>query len=59
MSRKLVLVWVSITLFLAACALPALVLHDRHYLDKTHYVWGSYRNIRGGVLLASAFPQRR
>jgi hypothetical protein len=50
-NRNHVLLWVSIALFLAACALPALVLHNRHYLDNTHYVWGSYQSIRGGVLL--------
>ena len=50
-SRNYVLLWVSIALFLAACALPALVLHNRHYMDNRHYVWGSYQSIRGGVLL--------
>ena len=41
----------SMALYLAACALPALVLHNRAYLDNTHSVWQSYRSIRGINLL--------
>jgi hypothetical protein len=46
-----VILAVSIGLFLAACALPALVLHNRSYLDNLHWVWQSYRSVRGITLL--------
>ncbi len=41
----------SIGLFVAACALPALVLHNRAYRDNSHWVWQSYRNVQGFLLL--------
>ena len=50
MSRRVVLVF-SIGLFVAACGLPALVLHNRAYLDNSRWVWQSYHSIRGIVLL--------
>ncbi len=50
-SRNKLVLWSSIILFLMACALPALVLHNRQLLGGSRYVWGSYQNIRGIVLL--------
>jgi hypothetical protein len=49
-TRRVVLVF-SIGLFVAACGLPALVLHDRAYLDNSRWVWQSYHSIRGILLL--------
>ncbi len=50
MTRRVVLVF-SIGLFVAACGLPALILHNRAYLDNSRWVWRSYHSIQGIVLL--------
>lgn len=48
---RLLLLALSIGLFAAGCALPALVFHNRAYLDNSHWVWRSYRSISGIALL--------
>jgi hypothetical protein len=49
--KKRALLW-SIVLYLAACALPALVFHIRSDLGAAGAVWSGYRPERGINLLA-------
>ena len=41
----------SILLYLAACAMPALLFRNRNYADSTHWTWGGYRSVSGIQLL--------